>query len=124
MGFINSIIAIYVQSKWSLEYFTKLLISFSELLPSPPENVEVEALNEKSLKVEWSLPFANEETITMYEVNVTYLRSLSHKDTSFYGYDDDLNSRKTSLTVKVPASQNSAIIQNLLPFTMYEIQGK
>lgn len=86
--------------------------------------MEVEALNENSLKVEWSIPLNNEETISMYDVNVTSLKSLSHKDTSFYGYDDNVNSMKHSINVKVPANQNSTIIQNLLPFTMYEIQGK
>lgn len=86
--------------------------------------MEVEALNENSLKVEWSIPLNNEETISMYDVNVTSLKSLSHKDTSFYGYDDNVNSMKHSIRVKVPANQNSTIIQNLLPFTMYEIQGK
>lgn len=95
-----------------------------ELLPSPPESVEVEAINENSLKVEWSSPLNNEETITLYDVNVTSLKSLSHKDTSFYGYDENVNPMKYSLSVKVPANENSTIIQNLHPFTMYEIKGK
>lgn len=105
---------------WHLNY----LYRFPELLPSPPENVEVEALNEKSIKVDWSTPISNEESITMYEVNVTSLKSLSDKDTSFYGYEDDINSMKHSISVKVPASQNSTVIQNLVPFTMYDIRGK
>ncbi|KAJ8939834.1 hypothetical protein NQ318_013053 [Aromia moschata] len=49
---------------------------YSELLPSPPENVEVEALTEKSLKVEWSHPVSNTETVTEYSVNVTSLENV------------------------------------------------
>lgn len=44
-------------------------------------------------------------------------------DTTFYGYDDEVNSMPHSITVKIAANQNSTIIQNLLPFTMYEIKG-
>jgi hypothetical protein len=46
-----------------------------EILPSPPENVEVEAVTEKSLKVSWTRPSQNAETILTYVVNVTMLRS-------------------------------------------------
>jgi hypothetical protein len=48
---------------------------FLEILPSPPENVEVEALTEKSLKVSWSHPTQNQNTVLKYVVNVTMLRS-------------------------------------------------
>lgn len=83
----------------------------------------MEALNEKSLKVEWSLPFSNAETVTMYDVNVTSLKSLSERDASFYGYDDEISSIRHSINFKVAANQNSTIIRDLLPFTMYDIRG-
>ncbi|KAG5899209.1 hypothetical protein JTB14_034467 [Gonioctena quinquepunctata] len=93
-----------------------------ELLPSPPEIVEVEALTEKSIKVEWSWPVSNTETITAYDVNVTSLRSF---DERIVGSEEDDTPRNSSISkgilVKVPADQNITILQNLIPFTMYEI---
>lgn len=46
-----------------------------EILPSRPENLEVEALTEKSLKVSWTQSSQNPESIVSYVVNVTQLRS-------------------------------------------------
>lgn len=51
------------------------MIFLAEILPSSPENVEVEALTEKSLKVSWTPPSQNPETVSEYIVNVTMLRS-------------------------------------------------
>jgi hypothetical protein len=47
----------------------------AEILPSSPENVEVEALTEKSLNVSWTPPSQNPETVSEYVVNVTMLKS-------------------------------------------------
>lgn len=55
-----------------------------ELLPGPPENVEVEPLGERSLKVEWSMPRANSHSISEFAVNLTALKSFdlnSEEDT-------------------------------------------
>ena len=48
---------------------------FAEILPSSPENVEVEALTEKSIKVSWSEPLHNLVGISAFEVNVTTLKT-------------------------------------------------
>jgi hypothetical protein len=50
------------------------MIVLAEILPSSPENVEVEALTEKSLKVSWTPPSQNPDTVSEYVVNVTMLR--------------------------------------------------
>ncbi|XP_050504317.1 Ig-like and fibronectin type-III domain-containing protein 2 isoform X1 [Diabrotica virgifera virgifera] len=88
-----------------------------ELLPSPPMNVEVEALTEKSLRVQWTLPVSNTETITEFAVNVTSLKSFDIRKTS----NSDSATFTQSVLVKVPVSQTSTILQNLIPFTMYDI---
>ncbi|GJQ83681.1 hypothetical protein Trydic_g14389 [Trypoxylus dichotomus] len=93
-----------------------------ELLPSAPEIVEVEALTEKSLKVSWSKPMANLETITMYIVNVTSLRAF---DRRLIDLDEDDVSKLQNATetkqYRVPGDVNETIISSLNPFTMYEI---
>ncbi|XP_049803084.1 Ig-like and fibronectin type-III domain-containing protein 1 isoform X1 [Schistocerca nitens] len=45
-----------------------------ELLPSPPEDVEVEALTENTIRVSWTVPSENADTVTTYVINVTSLR--------------------------------------------------
>ncbi|KAG7312486.1 hypothetical protein JYU34_001998 [Plutella xylostella] len=91
-----------------------------ELLPSPPEDVEVEPLNEKQLNVTWNPPTENTDSISEYVVNVTTLRSFdSHLiDT------EDSNATMRSIqsnTYKVQGNTTFLILNNLLPFTMYEI---
>ncbi|CAH1112848.1 unnamed protein product [Psylliodes chrysocephalus] len=90
-----------------------------ELLPSPPENVEVEALTEKSLSVVWSPSTSNSETITEFVVNVTSLKSFDERD--FDSSSKNGSSFRHSVSVKVPGSQRSTVLQDLIPFTMYEI---
>lgn len=92
-----------------------------ELLPSPPEEVEVEALTEKSLKISWSLPAANTETITKYSVNVTSLKTFD--DYLADPSDNKSLNQKLSHTihVNVPPSQNETVVNNLTPYTMYEV---
>ncbi|XP_068617615.1 Ig-like and fibronectin type-III domain-containing protein 2 [Battus philenor] len=94
-----------------------------ELLPSPPEDVEVEALNEKQLNVSWSPPVENTETVTEYVVNVTTLRSfdahlIDPSESSIKSNDTKIAPSKT---YKVQANKTSYILNDLLPFTMYEI---
>ncbi|XP_057659770.1 Ig-like and fibronectin type-III domain-containing protein 1 isoform X1 [Diorhabda carinulata] len=90
-----------------------------ELLPSPPQDVEVEALTERSLRVSWSEPIANTETITEFSVNVTSLKSFDLRN-----IDEENNNNPVytqSVLVKVPGTQRSTILQDLIHFTMYEI---
>lgn len=116
-----------------------------EILPSRPENLEVEALTEKSLNVSWTQPSQNPDSIVNYVVNVTQLRSFD-EDTElpddFYPSDYDsyalaaarLSSTSTrppfstlsplenrTTQIKIPASYNSTIVNDLKPYTMYEL---
>ncbi|KAG6463259.1 hypothetical protein O3G_MSEX013776 [Manduca sexta] len=95
-----------------------------ELLPSPPEDVEVEPLNEKQLNVSWIPPVENTDTVTEYIVNVTTLRSFDAHliDPSESSIKNNNSVRMTqSLTFKVPANKTFFVLNDLLPFTMYEI---
>ncbi|KAK4873942.1 hypothetical protein RN001_013302 [Aquatica leii] len=94
-----------------------------ELLPSPPENVEVEALTEKSLKVSWSLPVMNSESIIQYKVNISSLRSFDEHliDPSEASSTKSPPVPTYSVHILVPSSQNQTILNDLTPFTMYEV---
>ncbi|XP_060521519.1 Ig-like and fibronectin type-III domain-containing protein 2 isoform X2 [Cylas formicarius] len=91
-----------------------------QLLPSPPEDVEVDALTEKSIRVEWSRPRSNSQTITQYMANLTALRSFDENSDSF---EDNTSGNNTVTTIiqSVPADQNSSVFNDLTPFTMYEV---
>ncbi|XP_075980799.1 Ig-like and fibronectin type-III domain-containing protein 2 isoform X2 [Anticarsia gemmatalis] len=95
-----------------------------ELLPSPPEEVEVEPLNEKQLNVTWSPPIENTDSVIEYIVNVTTLRSfdahlIDPSESSIK--DNDTMKSVQSLTYRVPANKTFYVLNDLLPFTMYEI---
>jgi hypothetical protein len=77
-----------------------------EILPSPPENVEVEALTEKSLKVSWTHPSQNSETILEYVVNVTMLRSFD-EDTELP--DDSYAATADSYALAAAAADSYAL---------------
>nr|CAD7256254.1 unnamed protein product [Timema shepardi] len=51
-----------------------------EILPSPPLNLEVEALSDSSFKVSWQPPQVNKATLTEYVVNVTALLSFDQDE--------------------------------------------
>lgn len=92
------------------------------MLPSPPENVEVEAQSSTVLKVSWTLPVANTESITGYSVNVTSLRSF---DAHLIDPSETVTTPATvtshSVQVNVRSTENSTVLNNLSPFTMYEV---
>lgn len=95
-----------------------------ELLPSPPEEVEVEPLNEKQLNVSWSPPVENTDSVIQYVVNVTTLRSFDAHliDPSESSMKNSNRSRLiTTTTFKVPANRTYIVLNDLLAFTMYEI---
>ncbi|GFG31451.1 hypothetical protein Cfor_07805, partial [Coptotermes formosanus] len=116
-----------------------------EILPSRPENVEVEVLTEKSVKVSWTPPSQNPETIVDYVVNVTMLRSFDEDmelpDDSYPSdYDSyalaaarlsSTSARPPSNTltplenrttqIKISATYNNTIVSDLKPYTMYEL---
>ncbi|XP_066261909.1 Ig-like and fibronectin type-III domain-containing protein 1 [Euwallacea similis] len=88
-----------------------------ELLPGPPENVEVESLTERSLKVEWEPPEANAQTVNEYAVNLTAIKSFSTNSEE----DSSGNSTMNSIIHKVPRDENMTIFNDLEPFTWYEV---
>ncbi|CAB3252923.1 unnamed protein product [Arctia plantaginis] len=95
-----------------------------ELLPSPPEEVEVEPLNEKQLNVTWAPPVENADSVIEYVVNVTTLRSfdahLIDLSESSIKINDSVRSGM-STTYKVPSNRSFIVLSDLFPFTMYEI---
>lgn len=97
-----------------------------ELLPSPPANVEVEPINESSLRVSWLLPQANTESITEYAINVTSLKSFdSHLLDANNDSEEETKAINWFMThtvrLDVPSTNNFTIINDLLPYTMYEV---
>ncbi len=81
-------------------------------IPSEPESVYVEALNEKSLQVSWSPPAKLADKVKTYSINVTTLHT----------FDQDALSNITSeISVTVSKDLDSAVINDLKPFTMYVI---
>ncbi|KDR18237.1 Ig-like and fibronectin type-III domain-containing protein 1 [Zootermopsis nevadensis] len=115
-----------------------------EILPSPPENVEVEGLTEKALKVSWTHPLQNPETVSKYVVNVTMLRSFDEDtelpDDSYAAATDsyvlaaglyNATAKPTTSTlspqedrstlIKIPGKYNTTIVNTLKPYTMYEL---
>ncbi|XP_045488804.1 Ig-like and fibronectin type-III domain-containing protein 2 isoform X1 [Pieris rapae] len=94
-----------------------------ELLPSPPEDVEVEPISEKQLNVSWSPPTENTDTITEYVVNVTTLRSFDAHliEPSESSMHNNTMKMGTFTIIKVSKDKNFLALNDLLPFTMYEI---
>lgn len=84
--------------------------------------VEVESNTETSLKVSWSLPISNEESITEYHVNLTSLRSFdAHLVDSTEATTAASTKESLHIQIKVPKASNMTVVDNLLPFTMYEV---
>ncbi|KOB66078.1 Ig-like and fibronectin type-III domain-containing protein C25G4.10, partial [Operophtera brumata] len=93
-----------------------------ELLPSPPEDVEVEPLNEKQLNVSWSRPIENTDSVVEYIVNITTLRSfdahlIDPSESSTTSNNDTLR-MSTSITYKVQSNKTFLVVNDLMPFTM------
>lgn len=85
----------------------------------------MEPLNEKQLNVSWNPPVENTESVSEYIVNITTLRSFDAHliDPSESSMKSDNDSLKVMLTIshKVPANKTFLVVNDLLPFTMYEI---
>ncbi|XP_060866861.1 Ig-like and fibronectin type-III domain-containing protein 1 [Metopolophium dirhodum] len=93
-----------------------------EILPSQPEDVQVDVNSSSMVFVTWDKPSANSASVKGYVVNVTMLRSFDGMKTF---PDNDGNSQSIvtphSIQVKVPGSEYEVKIDKLIPFTMYEI---
>ncbi|XP_045774641.1 Ig-like and fibronectin type-III domain-containing protein 2 isoform X1 [Maniola jurtina] len=107
----------------SMEKTLACIVEGIELLPSPPEDVEVEPLNEKQLNVTWNPPTENTESVTQYVVNVTALRSFDAHliDPSESSMRNDTTKMSQPITFRVPANKTYLVLNDLLPFTMYEV---
>nr|XP_022900341.1 Ig-like and fibronectin type-III domain-containing protein 2 [Onthophagus taurus] len=91
------------------------IIEGIELLPKSPENLEVEAITEKSIKITWSNPPENNESFPTYTVNITALKKFDPH------ISESNNNTQETILIKVPAHQNQTLVNNLKEFTMYEI---
>lgn len=106
----------------SMEKTLACIVEGIELLPSPPEDVEVEPLNEKQLNVSWYPPTENAESVTEYVVNVTTLRSFdSHLIDPTESSSKSDSNKLQSITFKVPSNKRFLVLNDLVPFTMYEV---
>lgn len=85
--------------------------------------MEVETLSEKQLNVTWNPPVENTDTVTQYIVNVTALRSFDAHliDPSESSIRNSTVKMSQPVTHKVPANKTFMVLNDLLPFTMYEI---
>lgn len=130
----------YVRSRVSCVAYTlpalKCILEGVQKIPSAPEEITVEPLNESSLQVSWSPPARLADKVTTYSINVTMLHS----------FDEDVVANISSdVSVTVSADSDSAvrsfrnfhlisvrisfktslslpqIIKDLKPFTMYSI---
>lgn len=90
----------------------KCILQGIQNLPSEPTNVLVEPLNERSLQVSWSRPEHLADSVKMYIVNVTALGSFDV---------DNVVNITSSITVSVSGDLESALVNDLKPFTMYSI---
>lgn len=85
--------------------------------------MEVEPLNEKQLNVTWSPPVENTDSVTEYVVNITALRSFDAHliEPSESAMKNITIKMSQPMTFKVQANKTFLVINDLLPFTMYEI---
>lgn len=106
----------YVRSRVSCVAYTlpalKCILEGVQNIPSPPEDIVVEALNENSLQVSWSPPSRLPNKVKSYSINVTVLHSFD---------EDTLPNITSEVSVTVSADLDSASISNLKPFTMYSV---
>lgn len=90
----------------------KCILQGIQYLPSEPTNVIVEPLNERSLQVSWSRPEHLGDSVKVFVINVTALSSFD---------DDELTNITSLISVSVSGDQESAVVNDLKPFTMYTI---
>lgn len=81
-------------------------------IPSEPEGVYVEPLNERSLQVSWSPPSKLADKVKTYSINVSTLHTFDQ---------DELSNITSEISVTVSKDLDTAVINDLKPFTMYAI---
>lgn len=104
-----------------------------EILPNAPEDVLVDILSDKALKISWTRPSRNYGSVTHYYVNIsalpgfdslevkTGLTDAAEKDASDKKGSMSLQEQPFFMQIKIPADQNSTTVDSLNSFTMYEI---
>lgn len=106
----------YVRSRVSCVAYTlpalKCILEGVQNIPSPPVDVTVEPLNEKSLQVNWSPPQRLAKQVQTYSINVTMLHSFDQ---------DTLENISSEVHATVAGSATSAVIGGLKQFTMYSV---
>lgn len=90
----------------------KCILEGVQRIPSPPENIIVEPLDENSLQVSWSPPNRLANRVKNYSINCTVLHSFD---------DASVPNITNEVSVTVSSELDSAVIHNLKPFTMYSI---
>lgn len=81
-------------------------------IPSEPESVFVDPLNERSLQVSWTPPAKLPELVKTYSINLTTLHTFDQ---------DSLSNSTSEVSVTVSKDLDTAVINDLKPFTMYVI---
>ena len=90
--------------------------------------MQVEPLTERSIRISWSRPKSNGNTVTEYAINITSLRffdsNLQESDSDSDGKEIVIQPPKKihSVQLKVPGKTNFTIVNSLVPYTMYQIQ--
>lgn len=106
----------FVRSRVSCVAYTmpalKCILEGVQNIPSPPRDVIVEPLTEKSLQVSWSPPARLAHRVRSYSINVTMLHSFDQ---------DSLANISSEVHASVAGTSDSAVIGGLKPFTMYSI---
>lgn len=82
-------------------------------IPSQPEDIDVESISERALRVSWSPPRKLAATVKYYQINVTALVS--------FDQDSLANDTSSLISISLSGDLNSTVINNLKPLTMYTV---
>lgn len=88
---------------------------FSDLLPGQPRDVELEPLTERSIRVSWQPPASLARTVQEYIISHVALETYDPAERK-------PTSTGVQIQTRVPAAQNSTVLSDLTPYTMYEVQ--
>lgn len=90
----------------------KCILDGIQNIPSSPEDISVEPLDENSLRVNWSKPSRLPDKVKSYSINCTVLHSFD---------EASVPNITNEVSVTVSSDLDSAVIHNLKPYTMYSI---
>ncbi|XP_026478463.1 Ig-like and fibronectin type-III domain-containing protein 2 [Ctenocephalides felis] len=84
------------------------------LLPGQPRDVELEPLTERSIRVSWQPPASLARTVQEYIISHVALETYDPAERK-------PTSTGVQIQTRVPAAQNSTVLSDLTPYTMYEV---